>query len=175
MNKLLSLILILPLFLKAEEVISPAYIPVEPFQKYSTHLNLKYELEFDYHFCDNNADLCKRIQDDKLLPKFKIQEKASNYAWATFWTLQLLDVYSTKKGLAYDCVKELNPLLPERPSTAHIILHKAVVFGIPYINNNWKDTATDSELLTASLVTGVVVINNFDVVEGARNNCNKIR
>jgi hypothetical protein len=155
--------------------VSGAYIPIDSNQKYFTNLNLKYEPEFDYYFCDNNPELCNKIQEDRFLPKFEIYQKASNYSWATFWALQILDVYSTKKGLEYDCVKEMNPLLPERPSTAHVILHKGIVFGIPYVNNNWKDTVTDAELLTANLITGVVVLNNFDVIDGARSSCTKIR
>jgi len=156
-------------------IVSGAYIPIESNQKYFTNLNLNYESEFDFSFCENNADLCKRIQEDSLLPKFEIHQKASSYSWATFWVLQALDVYTTKKGLKYDCVKEMNPLLPDRPSTAHVILHKGIVFGIPYANNNWQDTVTDAELLTANLITSVVVLNNFEVIDGARSSCTKIR
>ena len=173
---LLLISMIIPLSATAEELyISGAYLPYDTLQKYSTKLNLKYESEFDYYFCDNNADLCDRLQEDRFLPKFEIYQKASNYSWATFWVLQVLDVYTTKKGLEYDCVKEMNPLLPDRPSTAHVILHKGIVFGIPYINNNWKDTVTDAELLTANLLTSVVVLNNFDVIDGARSSCSKLR
>ena len=49
---LLLLCITIPLSAMAEEiVISPAYIPQDPLQQFSTKLNLKYEPEFDYDFC----------------------------------------------------------------------------------------------------------------------------
>ena len=68
----------------------------------------------------------------------------------------------------------MNPLLPERPSTAHILLHKGIILGIPYANYDWKETVTDAELFSANLITGIAVLNNFNVVDSARNSCTKI-
>ena len=167
---LLLISIIIPLSAMAEE-----FFHLDPIQRYATNLNLKYEPEFDFYFCKNNPALCNALEPDSIIPKLEIRQKASNFTWATFWALQVLDIYSTRKGLQYGCVKEMNPLLPERPSTKHIILHKGIVLGIPYVNNNWKDTVTDAELLTANLLTSVVVLNNFEVVNGARNTCTKIR
>lgn len=168
-NILFTFLIIFPLSAMSEGI--PYH---DPIQRYATQLNLKYEPEFDFYFCKNNPALCNALEQDKIIPTLEIRQKASNFTWATFWALQVLDVYSTRKGLQYDCVKEMNPLLPERPSTAHILLHKGIILGIPYANYDWKETVTDAELFSANLITGIAVLNNFNVVDSARNSCTKI-
>ena len=76
--------------------------------------------------------------------------------------------------MKYDCVKEVNPLLPEKPSTTRIILHKGIILGFPYFKNNWIETTSTDELLVANLITGVVVLSNFDVIDNAKTYCNRI-
>lgn len=169
------LLLTFPLSAMAEEVfVSGSYLPINTLQKYSSKLDLNYYTNTDYQFCDRNAKLCKAIDDDSPLPKFKIIERPTKTDWALFWTLQTLDVLTTRQGMKYDCVKEVNPLLPKRPNTTRILLHKGIVFGIPYYKNNWRERTTNNELLAANLLTAVVVLNNFDVIDNAKTYCNKI-
>jgi len=148
----------------------------DPLQEFATDLNLKYNPEFDFDYCSKNTELCNNIIKDKnRFPKFDIQNRASDFSWGMFWTLQALDILSTKEGLEYDCVKEMNPLLPKRPSTSRLLLHKGMVFGVPYFGKNWRTNTTDEELLAANLITAIVVINNIDVINGASRNCSKLR
>ena len=178
-NKILLFLLvtIFPLSAMAEEIVSsPAYIPYEPFQQYSTKLNLKYEPEFDIDFCDKNAQFCNKLKQDetsRLLPKFEMYKMPSEWQWRLFWTLQTLDVLTTAEGLSYDCISELNPLLGERPSTLRLVAHKGLIFGTSW--ENFENNTSQYDLNVANLITGVVVINNFDVINGAKRNCNKIR
>ena len=134
---------------------------------------IKYESEFDYYFCDNNADLCNRLQEDRILPKFELHKRPEDWQWRLFWTLQTLDVLTTAEGLTYDCISELNPLLGDRPSTLRLVAHKGLVFGTSW--NNFMNNTTEYDLNVANLITGVVVLNNFDVINDASNSCNKIR
>lgn len=169
------LLLTFPLSAMAEEiVISSSYLPINSIQKYSTKLNLNYQSETDYRFCEKNPELCKAIENDSPLPKFEIRERPTKTDWALFWTLQTLDVLTTREGMKYDCVKEVNPLLPEKPSTTRIILHKGIILGFPYFKNNWIETTSTDELLVANLITGVVVLSNFDVIDNAKTYCNRI-
>ena len=46
-----------------------------------------------------------------------------------FWSAQVLDVYSTYRGLKYDCISEANPLLPEIPEIHEMIGIKLFVVG----------------------------------------------
>ena len=176
---LLLLCITIPLSAMAEEiVISPAYISQDPLQKISTKLNLKYEPEFDYDFCEKNKQLCHNLSNEKpLIPPehFNFRgEPASKWHWATFWTLQALDVYTTDRGMEYDCVYEVNPLLPEKPTLERLVLHKSITL-IPFKHLSDILQPSDQELFLSTALTGLVVINNFKVIDRAKQNCNKIR
>lgn len=176
---LLLLCITIPLSAMAEEiVISPAYIPHDPLQKYSTKLNLKYEPEFDYKFCEKNKQLCYNLSNEKPLftsDQFRFREDpASKWHWATFWTLQALDVYTTDRGMEYDCVYEVNPLLPEKPTLERLVLHKSITL-IPFKHLSDILEPSDQELFLSTALTGLVVLNNFKVIDRAKRNCNKIR
>jgi len=123
------------------------------------------------------------LQQDTLItfddtPKYTIvnikTEPASKLHWATFWTLQLLDIYTTNKGMQYDCVTELNPLLPKRPSLFRLTLHKGM-FLTPLVLLDKELAFTDAELISGTLITGGVVASNFNVIKNAKRKCNKIR
>ena len=48
-----------------------------------------------------------------------------------FLLIHALDVYTTYKGLKYDCIKEANPLVGERPSLAKLLLFKTgIIMGL---------------------------------------------
>jgi len=165
---LLLVSMIIPLSATAEELFH-----LDPIQKHSTKLNLKYESEFDYYFCENNADLCNRLQEDRFLPKFEMHKRPKDWQWRLFWALQTLDVLTTAEGLTYDCISELNPLLGERPSTLRLVAHKGIIFGSSW--NTFIHNTTENDLSVANFITGIAVLNNFDVLNDARNSCNKIR
>ena len=176
---LLLLCITIPLSAMAEEhFISPAYIPLDPLQKYSTKLNLKYEPEFDYRFCEKNKELCLNLSNNNVLftsDQFNFRgDPANRWHWATFWTLQALDVYTTDRGMNYDCVYEVNPLLPKKPSLERLVLHKSITL-IPFKNIADVLQPSDAELFLSTALTGLVVINNFKVIDRAKQNCNKIR
>lgn len=100
-------------------------------------------------------------------------DPASNVQWTILLTLQLLDVYSTKEALKFDCVQELNPLLGKHPSIEEIILLKLVLLG-PTLYSQW-DNIQNSDLYATNFVMSSVVASNFDVLSEVRNNCNRIR
>lgn len=100
------------------------------------------------------------------------KEPASRSTWITMWTLQALDIYSTHKAMRYDCVRELNPLLPEQPEIIEMIGLKFVVL-YPLINyTNSITVIGDEELIPMIMISGAVVQNNMKVLERAQNNCN---
>ncbi len=158
MNKLLFIITItFPLFLTAEEIV----------------LDLSYNIPLDPYYCDNNPELCKKI-DVNRLPKFDMTPRATNGQWIAFWTFQILDVYSTSRALKYDCVKEVNPLFTENPSDARLVLTKTFLLapGLLY-NDYWKEITPD-DLNDTNMIYSVVVANNFRLLDKAKRECNKI-
>jgi len=172
MRKILLLLsIMIPLSAMAEE-----FFHLDPLQKHSTKLNLKYEPEFDFDFCDTNANFCQKLEQDRnysLLPKFEMYKRPQDWQWKLFWALQTLDVLTTAEGLSYDCISELNPLLGERPSTLRLVAHKGIIFGTSW--NSFVNNTSENDLTVANFVTGIAVLNNFDVINDARNSCNKIR
>jgi len=67
---------------------------------------------------------------EKPIPVKEFERPTDNQLWA-FWILNAMDVYSTDRAMrkCLDC-RELNPLLPKRPSLEELLLHKAIVGGI---------------------------------------------
>lgn len=103
----------------------------------------------------------------------KRTDPASDYHWAAFWLFQALDVYTTDKAMQWDCVKEVNPLLPQRPSAFRVIIHKSV-FLWPLVEMDLLTPLTDEELWPATMITAGVVASNFRVIQRAKRNCRRI-
>ena len=171
MNKLLLLlpIIIFPLLAIAEEiVVSPAYIPED-----KKVLDLAYNPPLDPYFCDNNPELCKII-DTPRLPTFDMTPGATKGQWAVFWTLQVLDIYSTSEALHYDCIKEVNPLFTESPSDIRIVATKGILLLPGLLYNDYWTKVTKEELDTTNMFYVAVVGNNFRLLNKAKQECNKI-
>jgi len=77
--------------------------------------------------------------------------------------------------MRYDCVKELNPLLPKRPEVEEMLLLKFAVLYPSYSTIDKAVTITNKDLLTPSLITAAVVSNNYSVNKRASKYCRKIR
>lgn len=166
---LLIITLAFPLFLMAEEiVISPSYLPE------GRVLDLTYNPPLDPFYCDNNPELCKKIETSDI-PIFDMTPRATNGQWAVFWTFQLLDVYSTSKALKYDCIKEVNPLFTESPSNTRLVLTKSFLLLPGLLYNDYWTEVTPEELDNTNMLYAAVVGNNFRLLNKAKQECNKIR
>lgn len=122
----------------------------------------------------HGPDMVPTYHDLKNDPKWQLKkslkftEQRSTYD-PKFLFIHALDVYSTYKGLKYDCVSEGNPLVGPYPSLAELVVFKvgaialleAMYGGHPY---EWQTFQTVS-----AYTTGVVVVNNFKVISKARN------
>jgi len=105
---------------------------------------------------------------------FTLSEEPSNLQWTTFTTLQLADIYTTYRGLKYDCVKELNPFLGESPSVPQIFAFKTAVF-IPAIKSDIKnERITPYDMNHMNFLMSVVIASNLDVLKDAKERCRKL-
>ena len=90
-----------------------------------------------------------------------------------FWTSQILDVYSTYRGMKYDCIYEGNPFLNEIPTVSEMVgLKLFVIGGVGVLTNNntnfwygWK--------LGAGMTTSAVTLNNFRLLRKAQRECKR--
>ena len=91
--------------------------------------------------------------------------------WVLFWTIQAADIYSTNKGVKYDCIKEANPLLPSTPTIAEMATLKAVVL-LPTYGNIGFENFRRKDLIFPLVFGAGVVAHNMNLVDKAENRCN---
>lgn len=113
-----------------------------------------------------DAELIRQDEEARRI-HFKFQNELSREQVALFITFNILDVYSTYRGLKYDCVEESNPLLGKNPSPGSIITKKVIL--TPIVLN----TFTEFDLKAANVLYTGVLYNNYRVLDRAKQQCNK--
>lgn len=169
-KKILILIFLFPLTANAEYILSPL-------QEHQILLG---------HTCCYNQEVIQYVRY-KNLPTVNIQESeftvpiyipgsgllepADNWMWALFFGLQLADIYSTNRGVKYDCISEANPLLPSVPTVAEMATLKAVILIPSYDAIGW-DNITRADLILPIVFATGVVSHNLRLVDKAERRCN---
>jgi hypothetical protein len=93
--------------------------------------------------------------------------------WTAFVAIQLLDIYTTHRGLKYDCVRELNPIIGERPTIPRMIAIKTTLL-IPAIEHDRKNNRlTQNNIRSVNGFMTLVVLSNLDVMNRAKKYCIK--
>lgn len=87
------------------------------------------------------------------------QEPPTKNQLIFYWTLNVLDVWTTHRGMKHSpYITETNPLLPKRPELEELILHKAVIGGLIHKYGS-------SDYITAINVTLTYAVwNNYDII-----------
>lgn len=140
-------------------------------------LDLDYQIEIDWNYCELHKEECDRIAnyDHSILPELDMSPAITNKQWAMFITLQLADIYSTYKGLQYDCVKELNPFLGESPSVTKMFVTKTAVLTPAIRHDMGRGNLHPKSIDQINMLMTLVVANNYDVYRRSKRNCTKIR
>ena len=103
----------------------------------------------------------------------ELSDPPSNLDWSIFVTLQLLDVWTTHRALKYDCIREANPILNERPSIERMVLTKAVII-IPSLQYDFKsENLKRNDFRLINRVIGLIVVHNYNLGSKAQQKCNK--
>ena len=114
-----------------------------------------------------------RLKESQNRLQFTLTEPISNAKWATFAALQLADIYTTYKGLQYNCVSETNPLFGESPSVSRMFFTKAAILG-PAIEYDIENGNITPQIIDQmNIMMSFVVINNHNVYTKAKRNCIK--
>lgn len=100
-------------------------------------------------------------------------DKQKTFIDILFWSSQVLDVYSTYRGLKYDCLYETNPLLDRLPSVSEMITLKAAGIGTAYKWTGDQEGFWYGFKLGNGMTTSLVVANNFRLLNKAQRKCNK--
>ena len=104
---------------------------------------------------------------------FTLSEEPSRLQWTTFYTLQLLDIYSTYRGLQYDCVKELNPIVGESPSVGRMFFVKTAILTPALEMDRREGNLTVEVFNEMNFLMSIVVANNIDQIGDAKKYCKK--
>jgi len=83
-----------------------------------------------------------------------------------------MDVYTTDRGMKWDCVYEANPLLPSVPHLDRLLIHKAL-FLHPFHDLDRRGIITNEDMAFPLLFTAFVVHNNLRVIDKAKRKCQK--
>ena len=100
------------------------------------------------------------------------EEDAHVSMWYLLYTMQVLDVYSTYKGMKYDCVFEANPLLPRVPKIPEMLALKTFVF-YPVYRIDQQNIVPNRSLIPASLISTAVVLSNVNTYYKVKDVCGK--
>lgn len=128
---------------------------------------------FDRAQVEADAALIKAYEEEsRIFKDLQWHDTATNGQWIAFYTIQALDIYSTHRGLKYDCIKEGNPLLPEVPSIGRMVTHKTV-FLSPYWLLQNEEIFTKRDINVVNTLGATVVYNNFRLLDKAKRRCIK--
>jgi len=97
------------------------------------------------------------------------QSRDFNYQ-SEFLFIHALDVFSTYKGLKYDCISEANPIVGKDPSLLKLILFKVTIISLLESIYGAYPREWDTFQTVSAYTTGVVVQNNFQVTKEAKRN-----
>lgn len=105
--------------------------------------------------------------------QFTLSEPPSNFQWTTFVGLQLLDIYTTYRGLKYDCVMETNPLLGETPSVPKMFAVKTIIL-VPAIESDRRNYNLSPQVMDEmNMLMSIVIANNINVLQESKKLCKK--
>tara|TARA_B100002019_G_scaffold281402_1_gene285402 strand:+ start:616 stop:882 length:267 start_codon:yes stop_codon:yes gene_type:complete len=87
--------------------------------------------------------------------------------------MQLLDIYTTYRGLKYDCVRELNPIIGEKPTIPKMFAIKASLLT-PAIQHDLRNNQlTKKSIRSVNGFMALVVANNHNTIQRAQKYCTK--
>ena len=113
------------------------------------------------------------LRESQRRSQYTLVEPISNLQWASFVSLQLFDIYTTYRGLQYDCVKELNPLVGERPSVQKMFFVKTVILTPALQHDMKRNVLTPRQMDEINLMMALVIGNNYNVWRRADKRCEK--
>jgi len=102
-----------------------------------------------------------------------LQEPITLEQWSLFIALQFADIYTTYKGLQYECVKEINPLVGENPSVNRMFYTKVVILQPAIKYDMDRGNLSPKVMSEMNFLMSLVVLNNYKVWKRGATNCKK--
>ena len=118
-----------------------------------------------------STELMSRANPRKF--QYTLHEPITKSQMATFVAFQLADIYTTYRGLQYQCVRELNPLIGETPSVNRMFFTKVAILTPAIQYDLEKGNLTPRMMNEINFLMAMVIYNNHRVTRRASNNCQK--
>ena len=114
-----------------------------------------------------------KLKENQNKLQYTLVEQYTDLQLYTFVALQFLDIYTTYKGLQYNCVRELNPIIGDQPSVQKMFFIKSTVLIPAFQADVNNDVLTKETMRRMNMLMTVVVGNNNTVRNRAKRNCIK--
>ena len=105
--------------------------------------------------------------------RWELIDHPTNFDWTLFVTLQLLDIYTTYRGLQYTCVEEANPIFGSRPTVSDMALTKFAVLTPAIQYDRKHDNLNKKTIRSTNAFMAIVIGNNYNVIHRAERLCVK--
>jgi hypothetical protein len=100
-------------------------------------------------------------------------EPPTNLDWVLFVGLQAADIYTTYRGLKYDCVKEANPIFGERPDLNDLFEKKFIILAPALLYDYDTQQLTSKSMMGLNTFMTIIIVNNLHVLDRAKTSCKK--
>tara|TARA_B100000131_G_scaffold298770_1_gene318553 strand:- start:440 stop:790 length:351 start_codon:yes stop_codon:yes gene_type:complete len=105
--------------------------------------------------------------------QYTLHEPITTTQMVTFVAFQLADIYTTYRGLQYECVREMNPLIGETPSVNRMFFTKVAILTPAIQYDLEKGNLTPRMMNEINFLMAMVIYNNHRVTRRAEKNCQK--
>ena len=158
-------VLLLTSVAQSSDTDSEVYIPPIDIRLELAQLSPLYDVSQELRPWQDTQPLIDDYAQQNMLPPFEFNEPPKRGLVTVFYLLQALDVYSTYYATSkFKCVREVNPLLPDKPSVEQMMLLK--LLPVVAVQNSSQE-----ELEAAVGMYTVVLANNYDVIQSAKKTC----
>jgi len=87
--------------------------------------------------------------------------------------LQVADVYTTYRGLKYDCVEEANPIFGKSPTVSDMVMYKFALLTPAIQYDRQNGDLNKASIRQMNTFMSLVIGNNMNVIHKAKRYCNK--
>ena len=105
---------------------------------------------------------------------WELIDHPTNFDWTLFVTLQLADIYTTYRGLKYNCIEEANPLFGKRPTVNDMFITKFAVLTPAIEYDREHGNLNKASIRGTNSFMALVVGHNLNVIHKAKRQCNKL-
>ena len=108
--------------------------------------------------------MISRLKENQSRSQFTLSNVNRRNQQILWYTLNALDVYTTHRGLKHPNVRELNPLLPSKPSLGELLLFKSLV--LPLVHNmTTDDYVFGNKVMIFAVANNTYVLHKVGIID----------